>query len=358
LNYTAGQLFQTLVEQNGSDLHIAVGSPPRVRIDGQLVPLQLPPIEPAKAGEICYTVMNEEQRKIFEQNNEIDFSFEIKNLARFRANIYVSSGNVAGAFRLVPSKIFSIDELGLPKIVKTVCDATKGLVLVTGATGSGKSTTLAAMVDYINSNRYDHIITLEDPVEFVHTHKKCLIHQREVGSDSSSFKVALKSILRQDPDIVLLGELRDRNSIGSAITIAETGHIVLATLHTNSCVDSVNRIVDSFPGDEQSQIRAQLSASLKAVFSQQLIPAVPNGRALALEIMMVTSGIRSLILEGKTNQIYSQLQIGQAETGMQTMNQSLAKLAVSGQISKKDAMKYSSDVDELQNYIAKYGSIS
>ena len=351
MNYNIGQLLRTLVEQNGSDLHLAVGSPPRVRIDGKILPLNLPPLTHDESGELCYSIMNEEQKKKFEENWEIDFSFEIKGLARFRANVYISSGSTSGAFRLIPSKVFSIDDLQLPNLIKKVCNIPKGLVLVTGATGSGKSTTLAAMVDFINETKQCHIITLEDPIEFVHQHKNSIIHQREIGADSESFIRGLKSILRQDPDVVLLGELRDRESMEAAMTIAETGHLVMATLHTNNCVSSINRIIDSFPANQQSQIRSQLADTLQAVFSQQLLPAIPKGRALGLEIMLTTTGIRALILEGKTNQIYSQIQSGQTETGMQTMSQALAKLVEKRIVSKEVALEHAHDKDEVKNFI-------
>lgn len=277
----------------------------------------------------------------------------MKNLARFRANIFIEKGFIAGAFRIIPEKIFRLEDLGLSQTIKNLCYLPRGLVLVTGPTGSGKSTTLSAMINHINENRYDHIITLEDPIEFIHQHKNCVINQRSIGDDSKSFADALKSILRQDPDVVMLGELRDLETIKSALTISETGHLVFATLHTNDCVSSLNRIVDAFPPHQQTQVKRQLSMVLEGVLSQTLIPANNGGRVLAMEILKPNTAIRSLIYEGKYNQIYSMIQSGQAESGMQTMNQALQKLISMGHINRDLAISISNKKDELIEALSK-----
>lgn len=355
MNYNISQLFKALVDQRGSDLHLAVNSPPRIRIDGLLVPLNIPPLTPEDAQELCFRVMNENQKKIFEERKEIDFSFNIANLSRFRANIFYTQGNISGAFRVIPSKIHSIDELNLPPVLKSIADFPRGLVLVTGPTGSGKSTTLAAMIDHVNCHQYGHIVTIEDPIEFIHPHKNCLIHQRELGEDTTSFSNALKSVVRQDPDVVLLGEMRDLETMQTAITVAETGHLVLATLHTNSCIATINRIIDAFPGNQQLQVRAQLSMALQAVVSQILLPAKDGGRALAMEVMITTLAIKALISEGKINQIYSSIQTGQADSHMQTMNQSMLQLVKKRTITKETALKKSQNPQELQELLIKSG---
>ncbi len=355
MDYTIAQLLKTLLDQKGSDLHLAANSPPRIRISGQLIPLDLPPLTPEQSQELCFRVMDEQQKKIFEEQKEHDFSFGIKNLARFRANIYYDQGNVAGAFRLIPSKILSIDDLGLPPVIKSIARLPRGLVLVTGPTGSGKSTTLAAIIDFINTTTYGHIVTIEDPIEFVHSHKNCMIHQREVGQDTNSFSKALRSVLRQDPDVVLLGEMRDLETVQTAITVAETGHLVFATLHTNNCVSTINRILDVFPPEQQTQVRAQLSMTMQAVLSQILLPNKDGGRSLAMEIMVVTTPIRSLISEGKVNQIYSAMQTGQADTSMQTMNQALSNLVTKRAITKNEAIAKSQNPQELIEILSKKG---
>ena len=353
MDYTLTQLFKTLLDQGGSDLHIATGSPPRIRIDGHLVPLQLPPLLPQETLELCYTILTEEQKKVFEKQKEIDLAFSIKKLARFRANIFFDRGTVAAAFRIIPDQLFKMEQLGLPQVAYDICDLPRGLVLVTGPTGSGKSTTLASMINHINETRYDHIVTIEDPVEFLHPHKRCVVNQRELGEDTESFQRALKSILRQDPDIVLIGELRDLETITAALTIAETGHLVFGTLHTNSCVSTLNRIIDAFPPYQQNQVRNQLSMTLEAVFSQLLIPSQKGGRVLAIEVMRVNTSIRALIHEGKFNQIYSAMQAGQSESYMQTMNQCLARHCAMGLISKDAALAKSGQKDELQDMLLK-----
>lgn len=346
------ELLKILVEKGGSDLHITTGSPPQIRINGKLYPLDHPPLTPAETKQLCYSILTDSQKHRFEEENELDLSFGLKGLSRFRANIFIQRGAVAGAFRVIPYKIKSFEELGLPPIVKELANKPRGLILVTGPTGSGKSTTLAAIIDKINSERHEHIITIEDPIEFLHPHKKCIVNQREVSSDTLSFKNALKYILRQDPDVVLIGEMRDLETIESALTISETGHLALATLHTNSCVQTINRIVDVFPSHQQAQVRAQLSFVLEGVISQQLLSrADGKGRVLAVEVMVPNPAIRNLIREDKIHQIYSQMQMGQSKYGMQTMNQSLLDLYMRKLIDYETAMARSSDPEELQQMI-------
>ena len=347
------QLLKTMIEQGASDLHISTGSPPQIRVDGKMSPLQLPNMTAAETKQICYSVLTDAQKRRFEEDNELDLSFGVKGLSRFRGNLFVQRGAVAGAFRTIPFEIRGFEELGLPSVVRSLSKKPRGLVLVTGPTGSGKSTTLAAIIDAINRERSEHIITIEDPIEYLHPHKKCLVNQREVGADTQSFKKALKYILRQDPDVVLLGELRDIETIEAALTIAETGHLCFATLHTNSCVQTMNRIIDVFPTTQQSQVRTQLSFVLEGVLSQALIPnATGKGRCMALEVMVPNPAIRNLIREDKIHQIYSQMQIGQDKFGMQTFNQSLFLLAHSRQISQEDAMSRSHDLEELKQMFA------
>ena len=350
------QLLKTMIEKGASDLHITTGSPPKMRIDGSLVPLKLPPLTPQETKQICYSILTDSQKHKFEESNELDLSFGVKNLARFRANVFMQRGAVAGAFRQIPFKILSFGELGLPPIVEELIKKPRGLVLVTGPTGSGKSTTLASMIDRINEERQEHIITVEDPIEFLHPHKGCLVNQREVGSDTEDFKVALKYILRQDPDVVLLGELRDMETVEAALSIAETGHLAFATLHTNSAIQTINRIVDVFPSNQQPQIRAQLSFVLEGILSQVLIPkASGKGRALAIECLIPNPAIRNLIREDKVHQIYSQMQVGQSKFGMQTLNQCLVALSNKRVITVEEAFRYSSDHDELRNMMANGG---
>ena len=349
-------MLKELIERGGSDLHITTNSPPQVRIDGKLVSLDMPPLNPVETKQLCYSVLTETQKHRFEEDNELDLSFGVKGLSRFRSNIFVQRGAVAGVFRTIPFKILTFDELGLPPVVADLAYKPRGLVLVTGPTGSGKSTTLASIIDKINSERHDHIVTIEDPIEYLHPHKNCLVNQREVGSDTKSFKHALKYVLRQDPDVVLVGEMRDLETIEAALTLAETGHLCFATLHTNSCVQTINRIVDVFPPYQQTQIRAQLSFSLEGVISQTLIPrASGKGRALALEIMIPNPAIRNLIREDKLHQIYSQMQVGQDKFGMMTMNQSLFNLHQKRLISLDDALGRSTDPDELKQMLGMTG---
>jgi twitching motility protein PilT len=346
------QLLRAMIEKGASDMHITTGSPPLLRIDGAIVPLKLPPLSPVETKALCYSVLTEDQKIHFEKHKELDLSFGVKNLSRFRANIFLQRGAVSGAFRSIPFKILSFDELGLPPVVSELAAKPRGLVLVTGPTGSGKSTTLASIIDKINSETRQHIITIEDPIEYLHPHKRCIVNQREVGADTAKFKDALKYVLRQDPDVVLVGEMRDLETIEAALTIAETGHLVFATLHTNSALQSINRIIDVFPPHQQSQVRAQLSFVLEGVISQLLLPrAGTAGRVLTMEVMVPNAAIRNLIREDKVHQIYSQMQVGQLKHGMQTMNQSLYSLLSRRLITLEEAMGRSSEPDELRNMI-------
>ncbi len=347
------QLLKAMIEKNSSDLHLTVGSPPQLRIDGRLVPLKMPPLTAQDTKQLCYSILTDAQKHKFEENNELDLSFGVKGLARFRSNIFVQRGAVAGAFRTIPFRILSFDELGLPAVVATFAEKPRGLILVTGPTGSGKSTTLASIIDKINGEQNDHIITIEDPIEYLHPHKNCLVNQREIGADTSSFKNALRYILRQDPDVVLVGEMRDLETIEAALTVAETGHLCFATLHTNSSVQTINRVIDVFPPHQQAQVRTQLSFVLEGVVCQSLLPkAAGPGRVMAIEVMVPNAAIRNLIREDKVHQIYSQMQIGQGKHGMQTFNQSLASLFLRRLITMEEALARSSDHDELKSLIA------
>jgi twitching motility protein PilT len=350
------QLLKAMIEKGASDLHVTTGSAPQLRIDGRLVPLKTPPLTPVETRQLCYSILTDAQKHQFEEESELDLSFGVKNLSRFRANIYMQRGAVSGAFRTIPFKILNFHELGLPNAVAELAAKPRGLVLVTGPTGSGKSTTLASMVDKINSERHEHILTIEDPIEYLHPHKSCIVNQREVGADTDSFKKALKYVLRQDPDVILVGEMRDLETIEAALVIAETGHLVFATLHTNSCVQTINRVLDVFPPYQQPQVRAQLSMVLEGVLSQTLIPkASGSGRALAVEVMVPNMAIRNLIREDKVHQIYGQMQIGQARFGMQTMNQSLASLIQRRVISFDEGLLRSADQDELRQLLSGAG---
>jgi len=347
------QLLKILVEAGGSDLHITTNSPPQIRVDGKLTPLDLPQLNQVDTKQLCYSVLTDTQKHKFEEENELDLSFGVKGLSRFRGNIFVQRGAVGAVFRVIPYKILSFEELNLPPVVVELASKSRGLILVTGPTGSGKSTTLASIIDYININRHEHIVTIEDPIEYLHPHKGCLVNQREVGADTKGFRQALKYVLRQDPDIVLVGELRDLETIEAALTLSETGHLCLATLHTNSCVQTINRVIDVFPPHQQTQIRAQLSFVLEGVLSQMLLPKMNGGgRALSLEVMVPNPAIRNLIREDKVHQIYSQMQIGQDKFGMQTMNQSLFMLYQRRQISLEEALGRSQDPEELKQMIS------
>jgi len=347
------QLLKFMVDNGGSDLHITVNSPPQVRIHGRLLPIEgTKPLTAAETKQLTYSILTDQQKHKFEENLELDLSFGIKGLSRFRGNIFSQRGAVAGAFRTIPYEIRGFKELGLPPIVEKLSEKPRGLVLVTGPTGSGKSTTLAAMIDKINRERQDHIVTIEDPVEYLHPHKSCIVNQREIGSDTYSFKNALKSILRQDPDVVLIGEMRDLETIEAALRIAETGHLTFATLHTNSAVETVNRIIDVFPSHQQAQVRTQLSFVLQGILCQSLlITRDGKGRCLCVEVMIPNAAIRNLIREDKVHQLYSVMQTGQAGSGMQTFNQSLADLYLRQKIDLETAIGRSSAPDELQELI-------
>ena len=352
MGVTLHQLLKTLVEQGGTDLHLTTNSPPQIRIDGKLVPLQLPPLTASETKSLVYSVLTDQQKHRFEETMELDLSFGVKGLARFRANVFSQRGAVAGAFRTIPWEIKSFKDLGLPEVVGKLCEKPRGLLLVTGPTGSGKSTTLAAMLDKVNDERHEHIVTIEDPVEYLHSHKKCLVNQRELHSDTHSYAAALKSVLREDPDVVLIGEMRDLETIEAALRIAETGHLTFATLHTNSAVQTINRIIDVFPAHQQAQIRAQLSFVLEGIMCQSLLPKASNqGRVLAMEILVPNAAIRNLVREDKIHQIYSMMQTGQAQFGMQTFNQCLATLYLKKQITLATALARSSNPDELQDMI-------
>lgn len=346
------QLLKTMLDKGASDLHITAATPPVIRVDGILIPLKTAPLTPADCKRICYSILTDAQKARFEQENELDLSFGVKNLSRFRGNIFMQRGVVSGTFRQIPFKILTMEELGLPAVVADMCERPRGLILVTGPTGSGKSTTLAAMIDKINREQSLHIMTIEDPIEFLHPHKGCIVNQREIHSDTDSFSNALKYILRQDPDVVMIGEMRDLETIEAALAVAETGHLCFATLHTNGAVQSINRIIDVFPPHQQPQVRAQLSFVLEGIISQQLIQKASGvGRAMACEVLVPNAAIRNLIREDKIHQMYSQMQIGQGKHGMVTMNQSLASLYFKKQITLDDAIAGSSDPEELKNII-------
>lgn len=346
------QLLKLMVDKGASDLHLTVNSPPQLRIDGKLHPLRMPPLSSTETRGLCYSVLTDAQKKKFETTNELDLSFGVKGLARFRGNVFMQRNAVSGVFRQIPLEIRSFESLGLPQVLADIASRPNGLVVVTGPTGSGKSTTLAAMIDKINAERHEHILTIEDPIEFIHVHKKSIVNQREVGADTESFKGALRYVLRQDPDVVLVGEMRDKDTIEAALTISETGHMCMATLHTNGAIQTINRILDVFPPHQQDQIRAQLSFSLEGIISQQLLPkASGSGRVMAMEILTPTAAIRNLIREDKLHQVYSQMQVGQAKYGMQTMNQSLFSLLQRRLITPEDALARSPDADELRGMI-------
>lgn len=348
------QLLKLMVDKGASDLHITVGSPPQLRVDGRLVAVKSPPLNGPECRQLCYSVLTDAQKQKFEENNELDLSFGVKGLSRFRANLFVQRGAVSGVFRQIPFTIKGMNELGLPPVVGGFVNRTKGLVLVTGPTGSGKSTTLASMIDKLNSEKHHHILTIEDPIEYLHPHKKCLVNQREVGSDTQGFKSALRYVLRQDPDVVLVGELRDLETMEAALSIAETGHLCLATLHTNGAIQTINRILDAFPPHQQGQVRAQLSFVLEGIVSQQLIPREGGGRCLALEILVPTPAIRNLIREDKLHQVYSQMQVGQTKYSMQTMNQSLLSLLQRDLIAVEEALGRSTDAEELRSMLREH----
>ncbi|MEW6729901.1 MAG: type IV pilus twitching motility protein PilT [Acidobacteriota bacterium] len=351
-NLVLSELLKKMAELGGSDLHITTNSPPQVRVDGHLRPLDYPELTPADTKQLAYSVLTDAQKHRFEETLELDFSFGIKGLSRFRANLFNQRGAVAAVFRAIPYEIKSFEALGLPPVVKKLCEKPRGLILVTGPTGSGKSTTLAAMLDKVNQDRHEHIITIEDPIEFLHPHKNCLVNQREVHADTHSFAAALRACLREDPDVVLIGEMRDLETVETALRIAETGHLTFGTLHTNSAYSTINRIIDIFPAHQQSQVRTQLSLVLEGVLCQALLPrASGSGRAMVMEILVPNAAIRNLIREDKVHQIYSMMQTGQEKFGMQTFNQALATAYFQRQITLEVAMQRSHNQDELQELI-------
>ena len=341
------ELLEEMVARGASDLHLTAGLPPQYRVDGLVTSADGDVLNGEETRRLAYSILNEEQKKRFENDKELDFSFGVQGISRFRANVFMQRGVTSMAIRQIPYTIHSFDELGLPSVCRDLINRNQGLILVTGPTGSGKSTTLATMIDTINQQRNGHIITIEDPIEYVHQHKKCIVNQREVHNDTKSFAQALKYVLRQDPDVILIGEMRDRETIAAALTIAETGHLALATLHTNSTFESINRIVDVFPAEQQNQVRSQLGFSLSGVMTQQLIPrAKGGGRVLALEIMICTPAIKAMIRDNKTHQIYGHMQAGQKH-GMQTMNQSLYQAVENRWITLDTALGRSPDQQEL-----------
>jgi twitching motility protein PilT len=352
MNVSLSDLLKKMLEMSGSDLHLTTNSPPQIRVHGHLHPLDMPPLTPSETKQLGYSVLTDAQKHRFEENLELDFSFGLKGLARFRGNLFNQRGATAGVFRVIPFEIKSFQQLNLPATIAKLCDRPRGLILVTGPTGSGKSTTLAAMLDKINTERHDHIITIEDPIEFVHPNKNCLVNQREVGSDTKSFTAALRAALREDPDVVLIGEMRDLETIESALRIAETGHLTFGTLHTNSASSTINRVIDVFPSHQQSQIRAQLSLVLEGIICQSLLQKVGGqGRACCMEILIPNPAVRNLIREDKIHQIYSSMQSGQEKYGMQTFNQSLCSLYLAKQITLETAIARSSMPDELNDMI-------
>jgi twitching motility protein PilT len=356
VEFTLQQLLQTMIEQRASDLHITTGSPPQLRIDGRLIPLRTANMTPAVTKELCFEALTADQQAKLEEQRELDLSFGVPNLGRFRTNIYYQRGAIAGAFRFIPYLIPELSTLGLPYArIKPLCFINRGLVLVTGPTGSGKSTTLAALIDIVNSEKRCHIITVEDPIEYLHKHKKSLVNQREVGQDTKNFPDALRYMLRQDPDVVLIGEMRDLETVEAALTIAETGHVVFSTLHTNGAIQAISRIMDIFPPHQQTQVRSQLSFVLQAIVSQHLIPKKSGaGRVLAYDLLLPNAAIRNLIRENKLHQVYSAMQIGKKE-GMVTLNQSLARLVAQGEIDVDEALIRCTDNDELVSLIQKAG---
>ena len=347
-------LLKLMVESQGSDLHLSIGSPPQTRVHGELQKMNHPELTPTDTKSLSYAVLTDAQKKRFEETKELDFSFGIRGLARFRCNMFNQKGAVGAVYRTIPERIRTFEELSLPMVLTKLAERPRGLVLVTGPTGSGKSTTLAAMIDKINTERHGHILTVEDPIEYLHTHKNCLINQRELHSDTDSFTNALRAALREDPDVVLIGEMRDLETVESALRIAETGHLTFGTLHTNSASSTINRIIDVFPSHQQAQIRTQLSLVVEGIVCQALLPkADGKGRVVALEILVPTPGIRNLIREDKVHQIYSAMQTGQEKLGMQTMNQSLATLYFKRQITLDTAIGASSNREELQEMISR-----
>lgn len=345
------KLLQSVVSHGASDLHLVARAEPQIRIDGTLKAVNLPVLTGDDIEEMTYALLTEKQKKAFEEHLELDFSLMLPGIGRFRANYYKTLGDIAAAFRIIPTEIPSLDDLNSPSIYKALIKREKGLILVTGPTGSGKSTTLSALLNEINETEHKHIVTIEDPVEFIHQNKKSVFSHRETGADTQSFSMALKYAMRQDPDIIFIGEMRDKETIEAALTAAETGHLVMGTLHTNSAPGTINRIIDVFNGDEQAQIRTMISTSLVAVISQVLLPKIGGGRVAVPEILVTNHAIANLIREDKVHQIYSQMQLGQAQSGMQTQTQELLKLLDKRIIQKEHALQYSNKADELKKSI-------
>jgi twitching motility protein PilT len=350
-NVQIQQLFKVMCDNDASDLHLTAGSAPAIRISGSITKVKVGLLTKDDTKRLLFQILSEAQKAEFEKNLDLDFSFGIKGLARFRGNAFYSKGAVAAVFRKIPSEVPDFHALGMPKILLDICDVSNGLILVTGPTGSGKSTTLASMIDQLNKKDPGHILTLEDPVEFVHKHKLSIVNQREIGTDTKNFHNGLKALLRQDPDIVLVGELRDVETIEAALEISETGHLVFGTLHTNSAIATISRIVNVFPADKQDAVRVLLSSVLRGIVAQQLCPKIPKGRAVAQEILIPTPAIRNLIREDKLHQLYSQMQIGQEKTGMQTMNQALKRNLDSGLITNETAMSKSNNPEEMAKWL-------
>ena len=352
---TLHQLLKAAVKQGASDLHIVAGSPPVLRVEGRIVRVKAADLTPDQTRQVCYSILTESQKSRFEATKELDFSFGIKSMARFRANLFFQRGAVSGVFRRIPIDIPDLDVLGLPKVISDLVNFPSGLVLVTGPTGSGKTTTIAALVDKINRERRSHLITLEDPIEFVHPHKNCIVNQREVGIDTVSYRSALKHVLRQDPDVCVLGELRDLETIEAAMNICETGHLVFATLHTNSAVSTITRMVNVFPADQQDRVRTQLSLTLNACVSQRLIPGLKGGSVVATEVLVMNPSIRNLIRENKLHQVYGMMQVGQDKSGMVTLNHSLLQLVLNRKIEVRTAFMHSADPEELDKMLKQAG---
>lgn len=349
------QLLKFATERGASDIHITAGAAPGLRIDGRIIRVKMDKLTPDDSLRMCYSVLNDHQKAKFEQTKELDCSFEVKGSARFRANFYFSKNTVAGAFRRIPENIPDFQELGLPDYVKALTNLPNGLVLVTGPTGSGKTTTIASLLDSINRDKYGHIVTLEDPIEYLHEHRKCMVSQREIGADSNSFSKALKAVVRQDPDYCLIGELRDLEAVEVALRLAETGHLVFSTLHTNSAIQTINRMVSIFPAEQQERIRVILSFVLQGVISQKLLPSKKGGRVLAYELLLLNPGIRNLIRENKLHQIESLMQVGQKKSGMTTLNQNLFTLFKKGHLTKEQAIQNSQDSENMINLFQKAG---
>lgn len=353
-DFTLSQLLKTVSVHNASDLHMIVESEPKIRLDGYLQPLDLPTLSSNEIRSLCYSILTDSQKKKFEETKELDFAFAMPDVGRFRGNYYMEKGHVAAAFRIIPQTIPTMEELNFPEVIRDMIQNEKGLILVTGPTGSGKSTTMASMVDAINRQKEKHIITIEDPIEFLHPHHKSIVSQRNVGEDTASFATALKHALRQDPDIIYVGEMRDVETVRAAITAAETGHLVLGTLHTNSAPQTVNRIVNVFPSEEQAMIRTQLSMSLLGIISQVLIPKIGGGRVAAQEVLVNNPAVANLIREDKQHQIYAQMQLNQQQTKMQTQTQELLRYVRSREITQEDALRFSSNPDELKKALGIY----